>query len=201
MTTGDTTQVKNWLDLMRGGDEQARTRLIEHSCERLRLLTRKMLHAFPKVRRWEETDDVFTEAMTKLHKCLASFLPESPRHFYNLAATHIRRVLIGMARHYCGPQGHGAHHDTNAGKEQAPYEKADWTTEPSSIAEWKEFLEQLEQFPEDEREAIILVYVNGLSQKEAAEVIGISERTFRRRWQDARVRLSEARMGENLPES
>ena len=105
-------QTAAWLDLMRAGDPSARTRLIDHSCERLRGLARKMLRRYPKVRRWEETDDVFVEAVTRLHRALESVQPESPRHFYNLAATQIRRVLIDLSRRYYGPEGIGSHHDT-----------------------------------------------------------------------------------------
>lgn len=198
----DTTQVKNWLELMRAGDQQARGRLIEHTCERLRLLTRKMLHDFPRVHRWEETDDVFTEAMTKLHQCLATVQPESPRHYYNLAATQIRRVLIGMARRYYGPMGLGAKHETNAqqpeSEQQPRYEKADSTGEPSNLMEWTEFHEQIEGLPEEEREVFNLIWYEGMNQEEAGRVLEISIRTLRRRWQDARARLYQARMGENL---
>ena len=65
-----TGQTAGWLDLMRAGDTTARQRLIEHACERLRGLARKMLRRYPKVRRWEETDDVFVEAITRLHRAL-----------------------------------------------------------------------------------------------------------------------------------
>jgi RNA polymerase sigma-70 factor (ECF subfamily) len=189
----DTTRV--WLDLMRAGDQQARTRLIEHACDRLRLITRKMLRDFPKVHRWEETDDVFTEAVSRLHQCLETVQPESPRHFYNLAATHVRRVLIGMTRRYYGPLDLGANHDTNAVKDRL----ADGQGEPSNLTEWTEFHEQVESLPDQEREVFNLLWYEGLSQEEAAVVLGISERTLRRRWQDARVRLCQARMGEGLP--
>src|SRR5271157_1059703 len=110
-----TGQTASWLELMRAGDQTARQRLIEHSCERLRGLARKMLHRYPKVRRWEETDDVFVEAVTRLHRALETVQPESPRHFYNLAATQIRRVLIDLSRRYYGSEGLGSHHDTAAG--------------------------------------------------------------------------------------
>ncbi len=49
-------QTAAWLDLMRAGDLAARQRLIEHACERLRYLTRKMLQRFPGVHRWEEAN-------------------------------------------------------------------------------------------------------------------------------------------------
>ena len=36
--------------------------------------------------------------------------PALLRDFYRLAAVQVRRELIDLARHYYGPQGHGAHH-------------------------------------------------------------------------------------------
>lgn len=201
---GHTTQLQCWLDLLQAGDEQARTRLIEHACERLRLLTRKMLGEFPRVRRWEETDDVFCEAVTKLHRSLEQVRPESPRQFYGLAATQIRRVLIDMARRYYGPEGLGANHETTGvrpdGKKNPRHERAETHGEPASLIEWSEFHEQVEALPEEEREVFNLLWYEGLTQQEAARVLGISQRTLTRRWQDARFRLHEARKGEPLPE-
>ncbi len=198
-----TGQTAGWLDLMRAGDDTARTRLVEHSCERLRGLARKMLHRYPKVRRWEETDDVFVAAVTKLYRALETVQPESPRHFYNLAATQIRRVLIDLARRYCGPEGLGSHHDTvgvaTDGETPPRYEQADVSGEPGDLAEWTEFHEQVEAMPEEEREVFNLLWYEQLTHEQAAEVLGVTTRTVRRRWQDARYRLQKARLGEPLP--
>lgn len=112
--TSHTAQLQNWLLLLKQGDHSARQRLIEHACERLRLITKKMLRGFPRVRRWEETDDVFTEAVTKLHRSLEAVQPDTAQDFYRLAATQIRRVLIDMVRRYYGPEGLGAKHETTA---------------------------------------------------------------------------------------
>ncbi len=200
-----TAQLQNWLDLVRAGDKQARDRLIEHTCERLRRLTRKMLGEFPRVHRWEETDDVFTEAVSKLHRSLESVCPASPRQFYGLAATQIRRVLIDMARHYHGPQGLASNQDTGgldrAGKKKgagcAPGDRAD---EPANLSEWTEFHGLVESLPEEEREVFNLLWYEGLPQAEAARILGIAPRTLTRRWQDARLRLFRARRGEHLPD-
>jgi RNA polymerase sigma-70 factor (ECF subfamily) len=195
-------QTAGWLDLMRAGDDIARQRLIEHSCERLRGLSRKMLRRYPKVHRWEQTDDVFVEAVTRLHRALATVQPESPRHFYNLAATQIRRVLIDLSRRYYGAEGIGSRHDTAAlrSEDSTPrYEKADASGEPSDLMEWTEFHEQIEALPEEEREAFNLVWYQQLTHEQAAEVLGVTTRTVRRRWQDARYRLCKARLGEPLP--
>jgi RNA polymerase sigma-70 factor (ECF subfamily) len=201
---GHTLQLVGLLDLMRAGDQSARRRIVEHACDRLRGLARKMLQRYPKVHRWEQTDDVFVEAVTRLHRALGTVQPESPRHFYNLAATQIRRVLIDLSRRYCGPEGLGSHHDTAAGKsdDDTPprYEQADTTGEPGCLAEWTEFHEQVEAMPEQEREVFNLLWYEEMSQEEAAAVLGVTTRTIRRRWQDARYHLQKARLGEPLPE-
>ncbi len=190
-----TDQTAGWLDLVRVGDQAARQRLIEHSCERLRGLARKMLRQYPKVRRWEETDDVFVEAVTRLHHALESVQPESPRHFYNLAATQIRRVLIDLSRRYYGPDGLGSHHDTvGAGTDANAiprYERADLSGEPATLAAWKECYEQIMALPDEQREVVDLLYISQLTQEEAAAVLGVTTRTVRRRWREARYRLQK----------
>ena len=199
-----TLQLVGLLDRMRAGDTTARQRIVEHACGRLRGLARKMLRRYPRVHRWEETDDVFVEAITRLDRALETVQPESPRHFYYLAATQIRRVLIDLLRRYCGPEGLGSHYDTAArtpdGEAQPRYEADDTTGEPSSLAQWTEFHEQVEGLPDVEREAFNLLWYEQITQEEAAEVLGVTTRTIRRRWQDARYRLCKARLGEPLPE-
>ena len=146
---------------------------------------------------------MFVEAVTRLHRALETVQPESPRHFYNLAATQIRRVLIDMARRYCGPEGLGSHHDTVAGKPDGDtppkYEQVDVSGEPSNLMEWTEFHEQVEAMPEEEREVFNLVWYEEMNHEQVAEILGVTTRTVRRRWQDARYRLQKARLGEPLP--
>jgi RNA polymerase sigma factor (sigma-70 family) len=188
---------------MRAGDASARQRIVEHTCGRLRQLARSMLHRYHKVRRWEKTDDVFVEAATKLHRALETVQPESPRHFYNLAVTQIRRVLIDLARHYGGPEGLGSHHDTAArgpdGEALPRMERSDTSSEPSSLAEWSEFHQQVEAMPEEQRELFNLLWYQQMSQEEAAEVLGVTARTIRRRWRETRYHLEKSRLGEPLP--
>jgi RNA polymerase sigma-70 factor (ECF subfamily) len=49
-------------------------------------------------------------------------------------------------------------------------------------------LEAIGRLPEDEREAFDLVHVQGLSQAEASEVLGVATRTVKRRL-DRGIRL------------
>ena len=47
MPTGSDTQLQSLIDLARKGDPTAKPLLIDHACDRLLKLTRKMFHGFP----------------------------------------------------------------------------------------------------------------------------------------------------------
>jgi RNA polymerase sigma-70 factor (ECF subfamily) len=56
---------------------------------------------------------------------------------------------------------------------------------------WARFHETVGCLPDDEREVVQLVWYDGMKQPEAAAVLGVSLATLKRRWQSARLRLSE----------
>jgi DNA-directed RNA polymerase specialized sigma24 family protein len=120
------TDIQACLDQLRQGDVSARAALLESAADRLVRLAHKMLKGFPRVRRWEQTDDVLQNAILRLHRALETTAPQSVRSFFNLATVQIRRELIDLARHYDGPCGVGANHET-----QAP---ADGSREPTPMA-------------------------------------------------------------------
>ena len=64
------------------------------ACARLRQLTCAMLKDYPRLKRWEETDDVFQNASLRLYRALGKVRPASVREFFRLAAVQIRRELI-----------------------------------------------------------------------------------------------------------
>jgi RNA polymerase sigma-70 factor (ECF subfamily) len=176
------------LQLLRGavtGDEVAVEALLRHSGDRLTSLTRRMLGDFPRVKRWADTDDVLQNALVRLLKALRDVKPETPRDFLALAATQIRRELIDLARHYYGPEGIGANHDSVAADDAhraARLDRADRRDEPATLAQWRELHQQIEALPEEEREVVGLLFYQGLSQAEAAELLNVSVRTVQRRW-------------------
>src|SRR5262249_31384142 len=110
--SSQTLHIQACLDRIRGGDEAARGELLSSACERLRKLARKILKAYPNVRRWEQTDDVLQNAIIRLHRALQQLPVRTSLDFFRLAALNIRRELLDLARHYYGPQGQGAHHAT-----------------------------------------------------------------------------------------
>jgi RNA polymerase sigma-70 factor (ECF subfamily) len=174
------------------GDEAAVDALLRHYSERLTVLTRRMLGDFQRVRRWAETDDVLQNALVRLVGALRSVKPRTARDFLALATLQIRRELLDLARHFYGPEGLGAHHDSRAAEDSqnpGPADMPDVRHEPSSLAQWTELHEQIGALPEEEREVVGLLFYQGMAQAEAAEVLGISLRTLQRRWHDALCKL------------
>jgi RNA polymerase sigma-70 factor (ECF subfamily) len=188
-----TAVLGKWLERLRDGDEAARNEVINHACRRLEALTRRMLGHYPRLRRWEQTGDVLQNAVLRLHKALAVLRPESPSRFYGLAASQIRRELIDLARHHFGPEGAASHHRTD-GAEQVGgaglvIQKEDPGGEPATLAEWTDFHEKVQRLPVPEREVFDLLWYEGLTQVEAAQVLGVTERTIKNRWRSAKLEL------------
>lgn len=183
------TELNQRLESLNSGSPEARDQLIEHSCERLRKLTRKMLKKFPKVRRWSDTDDVLQVAMMRLHNALMVVKPATPADYYGLAAVQIRRELIDLARHYYGAEGLGANHKSDSGLILASEQNE--PEEPASLDAWTRFHEAVGALPDELRQVVDLVWYEGVSQPEAANVIGVSLATLKRRWAESRLRLGE----------
>lgn len=163
-----------------------------------------MLKTYPRVHRWEDTADVVQNALIRLHRTLEEVRPETQADFYRLAALNIRRELLDLSKHYYGPQGEGANHHTLAGGadpgELPPaMEPSGMEDEPGRLALWTEFHSQVETLPAEEREVFDLLWYQGLPHAEAAIVLETSERTIKRRWRAARLRLHEA-LGGELPD-
>jgi len=188
---GTDTELQGLIDLALAGDESAKDALLQHSCERLLRLTRRNFRNYPYLRRWEATDDVFQNAMVRLHRALKDVRVESVRHFFNLAGIQIRRELTDLTRHYFGPEGDGANHHTDQQPPDDPGGSLDRSDEPEDLTEWTLFHEQCDRLPDDEKEVVTLIYYQGLTQDEAARVLGISVRTLKRRWFSARMQLHE----------
>jgi RNA polymerase sigma-70 factor (ECF subfamily) len=197
MATPATVQIQVWVDRLQAGDETARRELVNCACERLTRLTRAMLKGYARLKRWEQTDDVFQNAVMRLYRALQEVHPASAAEFFRLAALNIRRELLDMVKHYYGPQGEGAHHASVAGAPGADSgldplaAQADTGDDPGDLASWAEFHRRVEALPEAERAVVDLLWYQGLSQAEAADLLGVSERTIKRRWASARLRLHE----------
>jgi RNA polymerase sigma-70 factor (ECF subfamily) len=205
MNEPTTVQLQGWIDRLHAGDAAARHELINCACERLRRLTRKMLKGYPRVQRWEDAEDVLQNAALRLHRALREVTPATVRDFFRLAALHVRRELLDLARHYYGPLGHGANYDSFAAGDDSqqrpclvPDQPDSASRRPDHLAAWTEFHHQIEALPDEEREVFDLLWYQGLTQADAAAVMKVSERTVKRYWQAARLKLHQA-LGGELP--
>ena len=181
----DTTQLQKLLD------EQSYDQLVAVAANRLLLLTRKMLRAYPRLRRWEQTDDVFQTAVMRLHKSLSAVQPDSVAGFFGLATTQIRRTLIDLARHHFGPQGQAAKHETHHDSHPVTHDS------PESLESWASFHEAVDRLPDQEQEVFQLLWYAGLPQQEVASLLGISVPTVQRRWYRSRHHLQIALSGDH----
>lgn len=188
-----TKQLQKLLDQLQAGDDSAKEALIEHACERLRRLTRKMKRKYPVISRHSGTDDVFQDAVMRLYRSLKDVQPDNVRAFIGLASTQIRRQLIDLTRKLTGPEGVAAHHSTNAGPKgtstdniPSRYDPGDDTHDPAKLQDWTELHEQIERLPDQEREVTDLIVYQEMSRADIAELLQISERTVKRRWRSAR---------------
>lgn len=192
-----TDHLQHCLDRMRQGDAAARDELLRRVSGRLERLARKMLKGYPGVRRWAETGDVLQNALLRLLRALDAVQPATPRDFFALAATQVRRELLDLARHYYGPEGIGAHHATPAPAASSPaIDQADASHDPAALAEWFELHRQIGALPDDERAVVGLLYYQGLTQASAAAVLNVTVRTVQRRWQAALLKLHRVLKGE-----
>jgi RNA polymerase sigma-70 factor (ECF subfamily) len=201
MAAESTALLQHWLDRHAAGDPGAREELIGHSQERLRRLTRQMLQHYSRLRRWEDTSDVLQNVLMRLGDALRGATTlATPHDLLCFAAALIRHELIDLSRHYFGPQGEAAHHASPpvAGPQAPRPEPADQSNDPYRLALWHELHLCIARLPDEDRALFEVLYYQGLTQLQAAELLGVPLRTLKRRWQQARLRLME-RFGGNLP--
>ncbi|MDM4018205.1 RNA polymerase sigma factor [Roseiconus lacunae] len=185
-----TKHLEALLDRHRNGDPEARQSLINFSCERLHVLAHKMLARNPKVKRWEETDDVLNMAVLKLDRTLENLAPNDVQHFMSLAGMKIRQTLCDLARKHYGKYGIAANHETDAapGSSDLPARvevAEDLRNSPDTIAMQADFHEAVDLLPDDQKDVINLSIYIGLEQQEIAEQLGVSVATVKRRKREA----------------
>src|SRR5262249_38664228 len=137
----------------------------------------------------------------RLHRALADIRPATVKDFYRLAGVQLRRVLVDLARHYFGPQGAGSNLQKPAeGASREPAFDGESTTyEPAGLVGWGEFHQAAERLPEEEKEVFDLIWYQEQTLPDAAEVLGVSLSTVKRRWLAARLRLQDLLEDEKSP--
>jgi RNA polymerase sigma factor (TIGR02999 family) len=106
-------------------------------------------------------------------------------HFMGVAALSMRRILINYA-HQRSAQKRGGGEPVATFKDGM----AARTVHAEELIDLDDALKRLEQLNERQAKVVTYRFFGGLTQKEIAEVLGVSEPTVRRDWRLARAWLS-----------
>jgi RNA polymerase sigma factor (sigma-70 family) len=192
-----TTHLQTWIDHLKAGDRSARDELIRHACTQLRNLAGKMMQQYDRLYRWVDIDDVLQSAILRLLRAMESMPINSAQEFFSLAALQIRRELIDMCRHYFGPQGEAANHESvcvefSSEDDCRPVcEPAATDGDQLELSCWTEFHELVESLPDGERCVFDLIWYHGMTQAEVALILGQSQAKVKRFWVAARQHMRE----------
>ena len=180
--------MQRYLDAL-AGDQPAEPivrALLERSVRRLHGLCRNLL--FRQYRRLTqapanlEADDLLSAVVERLMKAMRTQRPPTVRQFFGMVNQHMRWELNDLCRRL-DERPAVFPIDEAAASPPEP-------SEPSTLTpNHRRVLDAIDKLPEDEREVFGLVRVQGLTQAEAAEVVGVSVKTVQRRLNRAMVLL------------
>jgi RNA polymerase sigma factor (sigma-70 family) len=178
----NTSVLQDQLDRWQAGDRTAADELIRLVAARLESLARRMLKCFPNVQSIADKDDVLQSGIIRLLRTLQRLKPKNTRDFFNLAAVHIRRELLDLARK-CRGKASIRLDSTWINESAIPDQKT--TQNTSDWDQWVQFHEGVDRLPMEEREVVGLIFYHSWTHRSIAELLNVSERTIRRRWASA----------------
>lgn len=173
--------LKRW----RAGDRSAADELLRATSVRLEKLARRMTRTFPNIRGHADTNDVLQNSLIRLLRTLLTLRPATTRDFFNLAAVHIRRELIDIARRTKRKSGVQLNLPEDSDHPCTPRVEANEPDTGDEFDLWVRFHEAVDELPQEEREVVGLVFYHGWTQVKIAELFEVDERTIRRRWSNA----------------
>jgi RNA polymerase sigma factor (sigma-70 family) len=174
-----TAAVQRYLNDLAGDSpaEPVVRALLDRAVRRLHQLSASLLYrSYPRLARPPlnlQPDEMLSAVVERLLKALRAARPTNPRQFFALACQHMRWELNDMARRLDQQPAAEELRDESV---PAPPSSGSGLT-PNS----RRILEAIDRLPEGEREAFDLVRIQGMSQTEAAQVLGVSVMTVNRR--------------------
>jgi RNA polymerase sigma factor (TIGR02999 family) len=179
------SDVTRLLDVVEKGEPQAAEELLPLVYEELRRLAAYRL-AQEKPGQTLQATALVHEAYLRLVRAGCQQW-EDARHFFNAAAEAMRRILIDIARRKQSAKHGGSPKHTDLDGLDLPA-----STPPEELLALDEALERLEQAHPEEAQLVKLRFFVGMTQEEAARIMGISRGTLSNRWAFARAWLYEA---------
>jgi RNA polymerase sigma-70 factor (ECF subfamily) len=191
-----TAVVQRYLDQL-AGDAPAEPiirALLDRAVRRLHQLCATLLHrSYPRLTRPPlnvRSDEMLGAVVERLLKAMREARPTTVRQFFALAGQHTRWELNDLARRLDEQPRAAAAVD---GLVPAPA-----SSDSALTPDGRRMLEAIDGLPADEREAFDLVRIQGLTQAEAADVLGVAPKTVKRRL-DRGLRLLTERLADLHP--
>jgi RNA polymerase sigma-70 factor (ECF subfamily) len=190
--------VQRYLDALAGSApaEPIIRELLARAVHRLHHLCASiLLRSFPRLTRPPlnlQTDELLDAVVERLLKALREARPVTVRQFFALAGQHTRWELNDLARRL---DEQPAVEELRDGLVPAPA-----SSDSGLSPDVRLMLAAIGRLPEEEREVFDLVHLQGLSQAEAAEVLGVATRTVKRRL-DRGIRLLTEWLGDLNPDA
>jgi RNA polymerase sigma-70 factor (ECF subfamily) len=138
-----------------------------------------------------QADEMLGAVVERLLKALREARPANVRQFFALAGQHMRWELNDLARRL-DEQPRAV--ELLDGGVPAPADSGSGLT-----ADGRRMIDAIAALPGDEREAFDLVRIQGLTQAEAAQVLGVSAMTVKRRL-DRGLRLLAEHLSDLRPD-
>jgi RNA polymerase sigma factor (TIGR02999 family) len=163
------------LQAAQDGDESAAAQLLPLVYEELRKLAKARMARLPPGETLQPTALVHEAYLRLLGK--ADLRLETRRHFFFAAARAMRDILVERARKKAGPRRGG-------GRRRVELKEDAAIAEPPAeeLLALHEALSELEKEDPVKAQIVNLRYFAGMSAEEAAQVLGVSERTLHRQW-------------------
>jgi RNA polymerase sigma-70 factor (ECF subfamily) len=174
-----TAAVQRYLDQLAGDTPAERVvrALLDRAVRRLHQLCGTLLHqSYPRLTRPPlnlQVDEMLGAVVERLLKALREARPANVRQFFALACQHMRWELNDLARRL---DEQPAAVELSEGLVPAAASSASGLS-----LDGYRMLSAIEGLPEEEREAFDLVRIQGMTQTEAARVLGVSVITVKRR--------------------
>jgi RNA polymerase sigma-70 factor (ECF subfamily) len=177
--------------------------LLSTAVNRLHLLCGTLLHRnYPRLVRPPrnlQVEEMLSGVVERMMKAMKIVHPQTVRQFFALANQHMRWELNDLARRFDKETQAVELRESAIG---ALPESSTSRLSPNTLR----MLNAIDSLPEDEREVFSLVRVQGMTQLDAAAVLGVAVKTVQRRLNRAILLLAEqlrdmhpgAAMGANL---
>jgi RNA polymerase sigma-70 factor (ECF subfamily) len=188
-----TAVVQRYLDDLAGvrGDSPAEPvvrELLASAVNRLHVLCSSLLfRSYPRLTYPPlnlQTEELLSSVAERLLKAMREVRPKTVRQFFALANQHMRWELNDLARRL---DEQSAAVELRDSLVPAPAESSASQISPNT----RRILDVIGNLPEEEREVFNLVRIQGMSQPEAAAVLGVSPKTVQRRLNRGLLLLSD----------